>query len=326
MRYASILLTVAYVALSVRPVYADQDKQQFYAFLEKNFSNLTPTAFLPNKGFVLLALGGDMQKWYQECLSNPGENPYRLVVHYLGQIGSTLNTEKLQSTLTKTQAFAEKNPKFFWAQYVYTVNLLKLEDKERFIKQIQKMMRMEPEDAYGYLILAQFGLVMEDIQYVDNLFKKATKNHPNVAILFHEYGSFLENYVKDSDRAALQYLKAIKINGYKNSYLDLAALYVAQNRYEEAVEVYDAALSQYPSDVHFLRSKGIMLVLLNRIAEGLPLIEEAVKIDPKDGKTYWFLGMAHKANKDKGKACAAFKKAVELGYEDAKQNLSEYCE
>jgi len=325
MRYASLLLTVAYVTLNVRPVYADQDKQQFYAFLEKNFSNLTPTAFLPSKGFILLALGGDMQKWYQECLSNPGENPYRLVVHYLGQIGSTRNTEKLQSMLTKTQTFAEKNPKFFWAQYAYTVNLLRLGDKERFIGQIKKIMRIEPEDFYGYLILAQFGLVMEDIDYVDNLFKKSIKKYPNASILFHEYGSFLQEYKKDLDGAARQYLKAISIDGYKNSYLDLAALYAAQERYEEAIEVYDAALSKYPSDAHFLRSKGIMLVLLNRASEGIPIIEEAIKIDPKDGKTYWILGIAHKANRDKGKACDAFKKAVELGYEDAKKNLSEYC-
>ena len=224
------------------------DKESFHAFLETNLWYILPSAIEPNKAYVTL-VGTD---WSQKCLTE-SDNMYKNTVYLITQIGGTRKTEKLQDVLKKTEAFAQKNPKFFWAQYLYAMNLLKLQS-DKLKEQWQKTLQTEPEDAYGYLLLALYAEDSKRKQF----YEKSIQANPRYADAYYEYGLYLQQEEKNTNKAIEMYQKAIDINQYADAYNNLGSIYVSNQQFDKAKQLYIKAVEVHPKNAKLHANKGVV--------------------------------------------------------------------
>ena len=90
-----------------------------------------------------------------------------------------------------------------------------------------------------------------------------------------------------------------------------------QGRYEEALAVYEQAISLAPQDARNWYSKGVALGRLGRYEEALAAYEQAISLAPHDadnwrgkGASLWYLGRYEEA-------LAAYEQAIRLAPQDA---------
>ena len=291
------------------------DKESFHAFLEENLSFILPSAFEPNKAYVTF-VGTD---WSQKCLTE-SDNMYKNTVYLITQIGGTRKTEKLQDALKKTEAFAQKNPKFFWAQYLYAMNLLKLQS-DKLKEQWQKTLQTEPEDAYGYLLLALAAENSKRKQF----YEKSIQANPRYADAYYEYGLYLEEEEKNTNKAIEMYQKAIDINQHANAYNNLGSIYVSNQQFDKAKQLYIKALEVHPKYAKLHANKGVVECYTEDYESAKKSLKKAIELDAEYGLAYLMLGIVELYTDDSTNGCTHLNKAKELGEQMADQYIQEYC-
>jgi len=311
-----IILTVIALYSAIGFVKAQStDKESFHAFLEKNLSFILPSAFEPNKAYVTL-VGTD---WSQKCLTE-SDNMYKNTVYLITQIGGTRKTEKLQDALKKTEDFAQKNPKFFWTQYLYAMNLRKLQS-DKFKEQWQKTLQTEPEDAYGYLLLALTAENSKRKQF----YEKSIQANPRYANAYYEYGLYLEEKEKNTNKAIEMYQKAIDINQHADAYNNLGSIYVSNQQFDKAKQWYIKAVEVHPKNAKLHANKGSAEYYSQDYENAKKSLKKAIELNAEYGFAYFVLGMVELETGDKTDACTHLNKAKELGYQMADQYIQEYC-
>jgi tetratricopeptide (TPR) repeat protein len=293
----------------------NSDKESFRAFLEKNLRFILPDAFEPNKAYVML-VGTD---WSQKCLTE-SDDMYRNTVFLISQIGGTRKPEKLQEALKKTEAFAQKNPKFFWAQYLYAMNLLKLQS-DKLEQQWKKTLQTEPEDAYGYLLLA---LNAEDSKR-KGFYEKSILSNPKYADAYYEYGLYLEEKEKNTNKAIEMYQKAIDVNQHADAYNNLGSIYLANQQFDKAKQLYIKALSVHPKNSKLHANKGVVEYYTKDYEGAKKSFNKAIELNAEYGFAYFMLGIVELETGDKTNGCTHLNKAKELSYQMAEQYIQEYC-
>lgn len=68
-----------------------------------------------------------------------------------------------------------------------------------------------------------------------------------------------------------------------------------------------------------------LLIVDKKFQEAIALLDKSIKLNPNDGESHYWLGLALKNLHQKEKACEAFTKAYELQYDDAEAELKEIC-
>lgn len=98
------------------------------------------------------------------------------------------------------------------------------------------------------------------------------------------------------------------------------ALYVRgelQAEPAKAEEDFSQAIKLEPKEVKYLRARGSILILQNKVEQGLADFEAAIAIDPNHAGTYEAKGMALSLIQKWDDAVAAFDRAIEIAPEDA---------
>jgi len=94
------------------------------------------------------------------------------------------------------------------------------------------------------------------------------------------------------NEAITHFLRVEKLEpGYRFSYRNIATCYIKIFQYNNAVSYCDKAIKQ----------------------------------DPKDGESYFYRGFAYTQSNNINKGCTDLRKALELGYTMAKNELDKYC-
>lgn len=94
------------------------------------------------------------------------------------------------------------------------------------------------------------------------------------------YAAFSAGQMVDAERGYLIALR--KDPAHRLSHVGLLDLYMAQRRYDDALEYADQALARYPSNGRFWRYKGLVLNRTDEIADAKQAFDNAYNAAPND--------------------------------------------
>ncbi len=154
---------------------------------------------------------------------------------------------------------------------------------------------------------------------------EAIRLDPNDSISFNNRGfakSELEKYeeaIKDLDEAIRLNAKeplAFNNRGYANSNLGF---------YNKAIEDFNKAIELKPDFSNLYAHRGYAYLMINNLEQAEKDNEKAFEIQPDYNRAYYNKGLIKHKQGHKKEACEAWKKALELGFEEAQKKLDEFC-
>ena len=158
------------------------------------------------------------------------------------------------------------------------------------VEQLNGMIIQDPENSQLYYERALANYEYGDLASALKDFDKTIELEPDFASAFHDRG-ICRLELDMLDKALEDFNKAIELDSnYFEAYFNRALIYDAQNKKKEA----------------------------------LADLSTAISINPEFGDAYYNRGV-YLLNTDREKACADFKKASELGIEEAGLTLQQYC-
>lgn len=95
--------------------------------------------------------------------------------------------------------------------------------------------------------------------------------------------------------------------------------------YEAAITAYNLALSKNKNQPDAWFGKGISELELDRYEEAIKDISEAINLNDKEGRYYYYRGYTHLALKDTVPACSNWNSALDKGFKEAKASLDLVC-
>ncbi len=173
----------------------------------------------------------------------------------------------------------------------------------------------------------------QDIVWLDRLIVKgeeAVKCNP-----LHPYyynllsSSYGEKYVRTgnnawADKSIEASKKALVYKPlFADPYNNIAAIYVRQGRYEEAIKEMEQASALFPDDPNYLRILGELYQVTGKIDKSIELLKKAIVYNPKNADLYGKLGKIYFDQKRYKEAEIQFKKAISLDVNNifARNNL-----
>jgi len=158
------------------------------------------------------------------------------------------------------------------------------------VEQLNGMILSDPDNSQLYYERALANYEYGDLAAALKDFDKTIELEPDFASAFHDRG-ICRLELDMLDQALEDFNKAIKLDpNYFEAYFNRALIYDSQNKKKEALED----------------------------------LSKAISINPEFGDAYYNRGV-YMLNTDREKACADFKKASELGIEEAELTLQQYC-
>ena len=155
---------------------------------------------------------------------------------------------------------------------------------------------------------------------------KEKKNKTSVTFA-HGYG-YME--LDEFQNAINEFDKYISINPeYYNSWYFRGSCKYALGQYEEAIKDFDKALELDPEEYNSCWNfRGSCKYFLGQYEEAIKDFDKALElINPEDHNSLYFRGLSEfHLGRYEYAACADWKKAAELGSEDAAELLKKHCE
>lgn len=134
--------------------------------------------------------------------------------------------------------------------------------------------------------------------------------------------SLLGNY----EEAIKDYDKTVEL-GYNlaQTYYERGQCYDQMNELDKAMADYTKAIQEDKEYLDAYNSRAIIKLRQEKTKEGIKDLDMVIKIDSNFVRAYISRGFAKQELKDKKGACKDWKKAVELGYEQANEFIEENC-
>jgi tetratricopeptide (TPR) repeat protein len=152
----------------------------------------------------------------------------------------------------------------------------------------------------AYFLVGNLHVEQKSYDLAEQFYRKSLEYYPefldvrnNLTVLLEDTGRFdeaeallLETHELYPNDAQLYYELArvaqhqgdeAKANTY---YIKHANLLWQQGKIEEAIKAYDMILEQYPENVMVYHNKASALFFHDRLLEAVPLLEEALRLDP----------------------------------------------
>lgn len=186
--------------------------------------------------------------------------------------------EEADKTADKLLEVSEVNPT---AWFLKALTLILQEKYSESLPFIDEYLSTAPEDSMALSIkgiaLAELGQLDESRAIID----KSLDFNPDFPFSLYAKGYFY--YVeKDYDQAILFYDKAIALDpdpGYRS---DKVVALMDQGKLDQAEEIIDEILGEYPTFSYALNNKGVILLDKGNNAEALKYFEKASKIEPNN--------------------------------------------
>ena len=182
------------------------------------------------------------------------------------------------------------NPDFLAANYNLMVTYRKIGEKKKALKVLDRIKTMEPQDADGWIHLA-------------------------------------EAYFNDDDAAKASFALE-KALSYKKGdlayYKKIADAYIEYGMFDKAEPLLRSASKASPDDVYFYNHLGIIYRRQRKLDKAREQYEKALKLDPDDAKIYFNLGRVYLDSGNTKDAKDMFKKSMEIDPElDAAKHFME---
>jgi len=136
--------------------------------------------------------------------------------------------------------------------------------------------------------LADAARVLQRAIRLDPQHIKAKGAHSNLGNVLLELGRYVE--------AEAAYKKALEINpeGIRTQY-NLAKLYEAQGRWDEAIDLHETLVASAPGDLVFLNALGCAYFNSGRLADAERILLDAVERHPNSDLVHYNLGLVNEA-------------------------------
>jgi tetratricopeptide (TPR) repeat protein len=228
------------------------------------------------------------------------------------------------STQQKLQKQRAQDP-----QYQYNIGLVYLQNGNfaEATKYFNKALALRPN---YYLALNALGLtnfMQGEFQNAAGYFEKCLQVNPG----FSEARNYLGSVYQELgmlDRAEEEYRKAIADETYKSRelpYYNLARLYLAQDKNEEALQLVEKSIEINSRMVMAINLKGIVLERLGRIKDAIESYRKALRINPEDINLNYNLAVAYFKADRREDAKAIFEKIYpQVTDKETRDKINEY--
>ncbi|HEV2378604.1 MAG TPA: protein kinase [Terriglobia bacterium] len=186
--------------------------------------------------------------------------------------------------------------------------------------EFRALLQLEPTADEGYTGLARAYEKMGKLDEAEKTYRQAIALRPNYGAAYNWLGRFYFNQGR-YDEAARMFGAMVNLSpdaylGYGN----LGGAYLMEGQYTEAIEPLKTSIEIRPTYSSY-SNLGTAYYDLHRFNEAARTYEEAVRLDPDAYDTWGNLGDAYYwAPDERGRAVAAYQKAIVLGEQALKIN------
>ncbi|MEW5822389.1 MAG: tetratricopeptide repeat protein [Cyanobacteriota bacterium] len=287
-----------------------------------------------NLGTILQKKGdfdGAMQEYNAAELIDPNNVLVRLNLGTLYQAKGDIPTAiKAYDTILTI------DPKNVLAHYYKATALKQVKDFDNAIKELNNVLQLDSNNALAKKELAAIAKEKAGgSEQLAEVLKDIADKDPNNASA--QYDAAFEAHSKgDLNLAISYYRKTITINpNFKDAYANLGAALMANKDYIEATKVLKKAKEFDPDNQEIEKllseleniqtaskyDEALALHQQGKIAEAIPLYEEALKADTNNVEILVNLGAAHQANRNYSSAINSYNKAITI---DPNSSLAYY--
>jgi tetratricopeptide (TPR) repeat protein len=183
------------------------------------------------------------------------------------------------------------------------------------------------EEAYLYRAsilykLSDFESAIRDYNQAISLNQGNKENLQNAI-----YGKALSRAkMNDNQTALLDFDSVISLfPSYSEAYTNRGIIYAKLGKFTEALSDLDKSISLNSKDEKPYFNRAGVYASMGNLKKALNDLNEAIKIKPDYSEVYYMRGRIFLQSNDHVNACSDFKKAYNLGYSSAKQDLETYC-
>ena len=170
--------------------------------------------------------------------------------------------------------------------------------------------------------LSDFTSALEDYSHAVDLNKANKKN-----LLSALYGRGLSKARLNDNQSAMQdFDSAIALSPtYTEAYTNRGIIKAKLGKFEEAIRDFDSATKLDPNNDKPYFNRAGAFAALGNLKKGIQNLNDALKIKPDYAQAYYMRGKMLLETASEKDACSDFKKALQLGYAPAKQEIDQYC-
>jgi protein O-mannosyl-transferase len=157
------------------------------------------------------------------------------------------------------------------------------------------------------------------------LFDHAVSRSPDAAFAYNNRG--IAKYTRDPESSIADYDQAIKLNpAYSGAYYNRGIAYNAVGEYKKAWDDYTRAVELNPGFASSYAARGILeMDVLQDDSLALQDYNSAIRINPAFGMAYFNRGILYLRMNDVSSACKDFQKVRSLGFSNADEIITRYC-
>lgn len=153
----------------------------------------------------------------------------------------------------------------------------------------RRFLRNEPNNVAAMRMLADVAVQLDRLDDAEDLLTLCLELAPEFHLARNDYANLL--FKKQLPREALLEIeKLINAEPNRPSHLLFKASVLAlTSKTDEAIEIYDAVLQQYPNHCLTHLSRGHALKTVGRLFDAVAAYRKSIELQPKFGEAYWSL-------------------------------------
>ncbi|UII24013.1 tetratricopeptide repeat protein [Fulvivirga ligni] len=257
-----------------------------------------------------------------EAIRLDGEN----ASFYSNRANCYLNFDEYDSALLDYKMVIQLDSTTFFGYYNLAMSYYHLENYDSAIMNFDKSERAKlyaPGDLFNYRGICNYNLENYEGAVAD--FQKATKSDEPELMYFSNLGQTYSE-IGDSKKAIVAYNEAIKMDStYAEGHNLIGLEYYNQELYNEAINSFNEAIAINGKEAVYYdnraRAKSEKMDYVGAIED----LSHSINLYPDDASIYYLRGLTKQHINEKFDACLDFKKASEMGLDEASDTMNDYC-
>ena len=235
------------------------------------------------------------------------------------------NLESYDTALTDFNRSIELDSSFQVGYWNVAMSHFQLEEYDEAINNFGKSiaLRKNNSEAYNYRGICYYNLEKFDLALED--FKNAVKSDKPLVNYYRNLGETYSE-LEQTRKAINSFKKAIEIDSsFSEGYNLIGLEYLNESSYNAAITAFDEAILISPNEATYYDNRAFAKDGKMDFIGAIDDYSQSISLYPSDPHIYYLRGAAKINVNNKNDACNDFKKAVEMGSEEAKESLKEHC-
>jgi tetratricopeptide (TPR) repeat protein len=233
--------------------------------------------------------------------------------------------QKYQEAITNYNKAIELNPLFHEACFGLGYSLQQINMTQQAIEKYSQAITLHPNDMYflqrasAYKEIGKEGLALRDCN-------DAIKLNPNNTLALFKRATILWSMNQEA-AAASDYTLILK-RGYANDtlYFELGQIYEKLNMPDSAKKYYEISISKIPTEKYTYIRLAEVQQTQKKYNDALDTFNRLISAFPNYDYAYYIRARLYaEIFHQREQACVDYKKALELGYSEAKTSLDLLC-